>query len=94
MSNINAYRNAIRKQIETLNRIGIAGQYIRWQIGSDEVRDATLVSLRAYGTREHTDVVLVAAGLDGIWQPLPRIVITLPTLSQVLALRKQYQVTT
>lgn len=92
MSNLNAYRNAIRQQIQFLQRSGVAGQFIRWQVGSDEVDDATLLSQRAYGTREHTDVVMVAAGTSGIWEPLPRAIIILPTLAQVLALRKQYQI--
>lgn len=88
----NAYRNAIRQQIDFLKRKGLSSQSIRWQVGSDEVDDATLVSQRAYGTREHADVVMVAAGTSGIWEPLPITIIILPTLGQVLALRKQYQI--
>jgi hypothetical protein len=88
--NHNAYRNAIRDLIELIKARGTSSQMIAWQIGEDEVNDPTLVSLRAYGSREHADVVMVACGVSGIWEPLPPIIIVMPKLLQVQQLRRQY----
>ena len=86
----NAYRNAIRDLIELLKSRGTSNQMLAWQIGEDEVNDPTLVSLRAYGSRIHTDVVMVACGTSGIWEPLPTVVIVMPQLAQVMQLRRTY----
>lgn len=86
----NAYRNAIRDLIELIKARGTSSQMLAWQIGEDEVNDPTLVSLRAYGSRTHTDVVMVACGTSGIWDPLPTVVIVMPQLAQVLQLRRTY----
>jgi hypothetical protein len=86
--NPNAYRNAIRDQIEFLRRESRANQYIFWQVMDDESNDPTLLSLRAYGTREHADVVMVACGVSGIWESLPTIEIILPPLLQIRQLRQ------
>ncbi|MEY2864683.1 MAG: hypothetical protein RLY58_2390 [Pseudomonadota bacterium] len=85
---MNAYRNAIRDQIEFLRRQKQSKQFLLWQIGADEAEDATLVSLRAYGTREHADVVMVACGVSGIWEVLPEVEVVLPTLLQIRQLRQ------
>lgn len=85
----NAYLNAIREQIDRARRLQ-ASNCIRWEVGEDERTDPTLVSRRAYGTSLHTDVVMVACGTEGIWQPLPRGEIILPTLLQLQALRQRF----
>lgn len=87
---INAYRNAIRDHIERLKNVGDLRQMLIWDVQPDEATDATLLSLRAYGTRLHVDVVLVACGASGIWEILPEQRIVLPFLNDVLALRKVY----
>lgn len=38
------------------------GSLVIHQIGEDEVNDPSLVSLRVYGTRIHSDVVRLACG--------------------------------
>lgn len=88
--NHNAYRNAIRDLIELLKARGTSNQMIAWQIGEDEINDPTLVSLRAYGSRDHAAVVMVACGTSGIWESLPRAVVIMPQLAQVLQLRRKY----
>ena len=87
---INDFRNGTRDLIEKLKKRGRAGQYIRWQINKDEINDPTLVSLRAYGSRDYADVVMVACGTSGIWEELPREEIILPTLLQLIQLRQQF----
>lgn len=86
----NAYRNAIRDLIELLKARGTSNQMIAWQIGEDEINDPTLVSLRAYGSRNHADVVMVACGVSGIWEQLPAVIVIMPQLAQVLQLRRKY----
>lgn len=86
----NDFRNAIRDLIEKLKKRGLAGQYIRWQINKDEINDPTLVSQRAYGSRDYADVVMVACGTSGIWEELPRIEIILPTMLQIIQLQQQF----
>lgn len=86
----NAYRNAIRDLIELIKARGTSSQMLAWQIGEDEVNDPTLVSIRAYGSRIHTDVVMVACGTSGIWEQLPAVIVIMPQLAQVLQLRRKY----
>lgn len=86
----NAYRNAIRDLIELIKARGTSNQMIAWQVGEDEINDPTLVSLRAYGSRNHADVVMVACGTSGIWEQLPAVIIVMPQLAQVLQLRRKY----
>ena len=86
----NAYRNAIRDLIELIKSRGTSSQMLAWQIGEDEVNDPTLVSLRAYGSRNHADVVMVACGTSGIWEQLPAVIIVMPQLAQVMQLRRTY----
>lgn len=87
---INDYQNAVRDLIQKLKKRGLPGQYIRWQINKDEVNDPTLVSVRAYGSRDHADVVMVACGTSGIWEELPREEIILPTMLQLIQLQQQF----
>lgn len=87
---INDYRNAIRDHIERLRNIGNLRNMIIWDVQVDEATDPTLLSNRAYNTRQHVDVVLVACGVSWIWEKLPEERIVLPLLRDVLALRKIY----
>lgn len=87
---INDYRNAIRERIRHLKLLKNTQRIIIWDVRADESIDASLLSFRAYGTRLHTDVVLVACGASGIWERLPLKRIVLPQLADVLQLRKQY----
>lgn len=89
---INAYHNAIRDRIESLKNQGDVRRLIVWEIQDDESKDHTLLSYRVYGTRDHADVVRVAAGASGIWEALPLKRIALLTLSDVLALRREWLV--
>lgn len=89
---LNPYHNAIRQYCELQAKRGLTGQYIRYQILPDEVLDHTLVSFRVYGVRTEADVVRVAAGVSGIWEPLPQIEIILPTALQLAQLKKEYGV--
>jgi hypothetical protein len=89
---LNDYHNAIRHYCELQRKRGRTGQYIRYQILPDEVYDQTLVSQRVYGVRTEADVVQMAAGVNGIWEPLPQIEIILPTAMQLMQLKRAYGV--
>ncbi|KYQ83155.1 hypothetical protein AWW72_15510 [Acinetobacter sp. NRRL B-65365] len=89
---INEYRNAIRDHINRIVQQGKLSQLIIWDVKSDEATDPTLLSLRIYGTRIHTDVIQVACGVSGIWEKLPEKRIAVPTISDVLRIRNEYQV--
>ena len=87
---INEYRNAVRDLIARLNRQGVMQNVMIWQVQEDEANDPTLLSLRAYGNRSYTDVVMVACGVNGIWERLPLKKILLPRPQFIRQLRKQY----
>lgn len=87
---INDYRNALRLKIDQLIASKDLRRLIVWDVGADESSDPSLLSKRAYGSAMHIDVVLVACGVNGIWEPLPRKRIVMPSLTDVLALRKKY----
>lgn len=80
---MNEYLIAIRDLITLLKNKGKSGQFLRWNVMPDEVYDATLVSFRAYGSREYSNVVMVAAGTNSIADPLPNDILILPTLMQI-----------
>lgn len=91
----NAYRNAIRTHIEQMINIGSRQNLIIYRILNDEETDPTLVSLRVYGTPKHADVVMVCAGVSGIWESLPvGQKIGLPTAINVANLRREWNITT
>lgn len=87
---LNNYHNAIRDLIHLLVSKGKTGQIIKYSVGRDEIHDPTLVSQRVYGNRYDYDVVMLCAGTDSIWQPLPQIEIYLPTKQQLFVLKKKY----
>ena len=86
----NEYLNAVRDLVFNLNRQGVVQNVLVWQVQQDEANDPTLLSFRAYGNRNYTDVVLVCAGVSGIWERLPERVILLPRLPFIRNLRKKY----
>lgn len=66
-----------------------------WQVAifhsvlPDEQWDATLVSQRVYGRRDEFLVVMAAAGIDTVDQPLPQKQIVLPTEGQLYTLKRR-----
>ena len=89
---INEYRNAIRDLINKNIQQGTLNNLIVWDVRSDEAQDPTLLSLRIYGSRKHTDVIQVACGVSGIWEKLPGKRIAVPKITDVMRLRTEYQV--
>lgn len=88
---INDYRNAIRDHIRQQKNAGNLARLIIWDVQTDEMTDPTLLSLRAYGSRDHVDAVLVAAGCSGIWEKLEQTRIALPTLVDLIQLARDYK---
>lgn len=88
---LNTYHNAIRDLVALALQKGKQGQVICHQIGLDEIHDPSLVAYRVYKNRADYDVVMVCAGTNAIWQPLPEREIYLPTPMQLMALKKQYR---
>ena len=82
----NTYHNAIRDLVNRGNRAKV----IRHQIGSDEIQDPSLVALRVYGNRSDYDVIMVCAGTNAVWEPLPDREILLPSRLQLVAIKKQF----
>lgn len=66
-----------------------------WQVAifhdvtPDELYDPTLVSERVYGRRDEYLVVMAAAGIDTVDQPLPQRQIVLPTEAQLYAIKRR-----
>ena len=89
---INEYRNALRDHINTLIQQGKLNNLIVWDVRSDEAQDPTLLSLRIYGSRKHTDVIQVACGVSGIYEKLPEKRIAVPKITDIMRLRTEYQV--
>ncbi|SDC28969.1 hypothetical protein [Acinetobacter boissieri] len=87
---INAYRNAIRAHIEQVKARNQRHRLLIWDIQLDEAKDPTLLSFRAYGSRDYVDVVMVASGVSGIWEQLPLKRIALPLLVDIQALKNTY----
>lgn len=89
----NEFYNAIRRHIEmNANKTGYGGSLINYQIGEDEIYDASLVSLRVYKTRVHSDVVRLACGVSFAHEPLPEKLVLLPSLNAIVQLQKKYEV--
>ena len=88
----NEYRNAIRDLINKNIQQGTLNNLIVWDVRSDEAQDPTLLSLRIYGSRKHTDVIQVACGVSGIYEKLPEKRIAVPKITDIMRLRTEYQV--
>ncbi|MBF7696193.1 hypothetical protein [Acinetobacter rathckeae] len=87
---INAYRNAVRTHIEQVKAMNQRHRLMVWDIQPDEAKDPTLLSFRAYGSRDYVDVVIVASGVSGIWEQLPLKRVALPLLVDIQALKNTY----
>lgn len=91
---LNEYHNDVRRHIEKNTQlVGYGGSLLPYQIGEDEIYDASLVSQRIYKTRVHSDVIRVACGVSYSHEPLPQKVIFLPTLRIIIQLMKKHGVT-
>lgn len=89
----NEFYVALRRHIEiNTNKTGMGGSLIVYEVGEDEVSDASLVSLRAYKTRNHADVVRLACNLSFAHEPLPMGYVLLPSLNAIVQLQKKYEV--
>lgn len=89
----NEFYNAIRRHIEmNANKVGYGGSLIRYEIGEDEIYDASLVSLRVYQSRLHYDVIRLACGVSFAHEPLPMGLVLLPSLNAIVQLQKKFEV--
>lgn len=89
----NEFYNALRRHIEmNARKTGFGGSLIPYSIGEDEVNDASLVSLRAYQSRLHSDVVRLACNVSFAHEPLPMGLVLLPSLNAIVKLQKKYEV--
>lgn len=87
---INEYQNAIRDHIQRLINQNMVAQLIIWDVQSDEAKDPTLLCRRVYGSQLHVDVIKIACGISGFWEKLPEQRIALPTLNDILRMRREY----
>lgn len=88
---VNEYLNDIRHVIEqNRSKAAYAGKLIAHQVGIDEVFDHALISFRLYKSDKYTDVVRVAAGVSFSYEKLPESFILLPSLSEIIKLRKKH----
>ncbi len=86
----NIYLNAVRTHVDLLVRRSRTDKLIVWDIGTDEVHDPSLVAYRAYGNRDHADVVMLCAGTNRIGEPLPRRTIFLPLPANLAQLKREH----
>jgi len=61
---------------------------IRYHSKPDERYDLTLVSRRVYGTPNEWPIIMAAAGLQGVDEPLNEQLLVLPTLEQLQRLKR------
>jgi hypothetical protein len=61
---------------------------LRYFTQPDERRDITLIAYRAYGDRSLFMVIFAAAGLDTLEQEIPEQLLTLPTFTQLQAIKR------
>lgn len=88
---VNEYLNDIRHVIEqNREKVAYAGKLISHQVGADEVYDHSLISFRVYKSDRYTDVVRLAAGVSFSYEKLNESFILLPTLNEVIKLRKKH----
>lgn len=61
---------------------------IRYHTKPDERFDLTLVARRVYGSRNEWPVIMAAAGLQSVDEPLNEQLLVLPTLEQLQRLKR------
>lgn len=64
-------------------------QAVFYQTLPDEAHDLTLVSYRVYGRDDEYLAIMAAAGINTFDQPLKQQMLTLPTESQLSAIKKK-----
>lgn len=65
------------------------GEAIRYFTKPDERCDITLASRRVYGRREEFMVIMAAAGLDTVEQPMSERMLVLPTEAQLREIKRR-----
>ena len=68
------------------------GTAVRYHSKPDERFDLTLIARRVYGLPEEWPVIMAAAGLQSVDEPLNEQLLVLPTLSQLQTLKRFYKV--
>lgn len=68
------------------------GTAIRYHSKPDERYDLTLIARRVYGLPEEWPIIMAAAGLQSVDEPLNEQLLILPTLSQLQTLKRFYKV--
>ena len=85
----NLFHNRLRQFAQTTPSWGTA---IRYHTKPDEKYDLTLVARRVYGLPEEWPVIMAAAGLQSVDEPLNEQLLILPTLAQLQTLKRFYKV--
>ena len=62
---------------------------IRYHSKPDEKHDLTLIARRVYGLPNEWPVIMAAAGLQSVDEPLNEQLLVLPTLSQLQTLKRE-----
>ena len=62
---------------------------IRYHTKPDEKHDLTLIARRVYGLPNEWPVIMAAAGLQSVDEPLNEQLLVLPTLSQLQTLKRE-----
>jgi len=88
----NSYRNSLKDHIERCKAVGDVRNLIIWDVQEDEAKDASLLSLRMYGSRIYTDEVIIACGANGIYDTLPQGRTAFAKISAILQLRRYWEV--
>lgn len=65
------------------------GTAVRYHTKPDEKYDLTLVARRVYGLPEEWPVIMAAAGLQSVDEPLNEQLLVLPTLAQLQTLKRE-----
>ena len=62
---------------------------IRYHSKPDEKHDLTLIARRVYGLPNEWPIIMAAAGLQSVDEPLNEQLLVLPTLSQLQTLKRE-----
>lgn len=89
---LNEYHIALRQLIELAQRRGKAHNLRYYQVQADELADPSLVSFRLYNSRNYVNEVKLACGVSYAHELLPMKAFYFPTLQDIRALRKKYEV--
>lgn len=87
----NIYLNEVRAHVELYRKHGREDRLLIWDVTSDEVRDATSVAIRAYGSRDDVDVVILCAGTNAIGDRLPNRRMFMPAPADLAQIKARYR---